>query len=105
MRRANNHIGDFAYLGIKEGIMNCLNRDVDKNNIIVLQMNVDGASPYKLSTKQLWPILCKIFNEVDIYSPFLAAIYYGDSKPGDINKFMDDFIYKKLIFYIKMVFT
>lgn len=92
MRGANNHIGDFVYLGIKEGIINCLNPDVHKNNIIILQMNVDGASPYKSSTKQLWPILCKIFHEVDIYSPFPVAIYYGDSKPGDINEFMDDFI-------------
>ncbi|KMQ85124.1 hypothetical protein RF55_16507 [Lasius niger] len=85
MRGANDHIGEFVYLGIEKGLKNCVDPNAHRDNIISLQMNVDGASPYKSSTKQLWPILCKILHEPDIYFPFPVAIYYGDSKPSDTN--------------------
>lgn len=39
-----------------------------------------------------WPILCKIFHQLDIYKPFPTAIYCGNHKPGNVEKFFEKFI-------------
>lgn len=42
--------------------------------------------------KQFWPILCKIFSEIDIYKPFVVAIFSGNSKPTNICQFLAEFV-------------
>lgn len=88
----HNTVGEFVYLGPKQRLTSYINADIHMSNTIHLQINIDGASPYDSSSKQLWPILCKIIFEPDIYQPFIVALYYGNSKPRDVNEFMDDFI-------------
>ncbi|KYN01402.1 hypothetical protein ALC62_07806, partial [Cyphomyrmex costatus] len=92
MKGVKEHIGEYVYLGIRNGLDNCIDSNVHKNNTIYLQINVDGASPYHSSTKQLWPILCKVIYDPDIYSPFPVTLYYGDTKPGNIDEYLNDFI-------------
>jgi len=36
--------------------------------------------------------LCKIIFDPDIYSPFPVALYYGDTKPGNVDEYLNDFI-------------
>lgn len=39
-----------------------------------------------------WPILCKIYYHLGLYRPFIVCIYYGNSKPKFVDKFLDPFI-------------
>jgi len=92
MKGAKDCLCEYVYLGIQNGLNGCIDPNVHGNDTIFLQINVDGASPYHSSTKQLWPILCKVIFDPDIYSPFPVALYYGDTKPGNIDKYLNDFI-------------
>lgn len=92
MKGVKDCIGEYVYLGVQKGLERCINPNVHKDNPIFLQINVDGASPYHSSTKHLWPMLCKVIFDPDIYSPFPVALYYGDTKPGNVDEYMNDFI-------------
>lgn len=92
MKGMKDCIGEYVYLGIHNGLKRCVDPNVHGDNPIYLQINVDGASLYHSSTKQLWPILCKVIFDPDIYSPFPVALYYADTKPGNVDEYMNDFI-------------
>lgn len=92
IKGAKDSIGEYVYLGIENGLNRCVNPKVHTNDRILLQINVDGASPYGSSTKQLRPILCKILHNSDIYSPFPVVLYYRDTKPGNVDEYMSDFM-------------
>jgi len=49
-----------------------LDSNVHQSSTIYFQINVDEISPYTSSTKQLWPILCKIFANPDIFILFFS---------------------------------
>jgi len=38
-----------------------------------LQINIDGIPLYKSNRKQLWPILCKVHYDPDIYKLFVVG--------------------------------
>lgn len=92
MKAADNSSGEFVYLGLVKGLKMCVREDLHKNNKILLQMNVDGIPLFKSSTKQFWPILCKVFFDPDIYEPFPVAIYSGDTKPMSVDEYLHDFV-------------
>ncbi|XP_011155246.1 uncharacterized protein LOC105192669 [Harpegnathos saltator] len=92
MKGVGDSIGEYVYLGIENGLNGYVDPKVHRNDSILLQINVDGASPYNSSTKQLWAILCKVLFNPNIYSPFTVALYYGDTKPGNVDEYMNDFI-------------
>lgn len=92
MEAADNSIGEFVYFGVAKGLQRCVREDLHKNNKILLQINVDGIPLFKSSTKQFWPILCKVFFDPDIYKPFPVAIYSGDAKPMSVDEYLYDFI-------------
>jgi len=52
-----------------------------------LIVNVDGVPLYKSSSVQAWPILC-MFDKV---SPFIVAVFVGNSKPSNLD-FLHDFL-------------
>lgn len=81
MEAADNSISEFVYFGFEKNLKRCIREDLHKNNKILLQVNIDGVPLFKSSTKQFWPILCKIFFDPDIYEPFTVAIFFGDAKP------------------------
>lgn len=47
---------------------------------------------YKNSKGELWPIVLKIHDKKYDCTPFVVAIYYGDSKPADVRKYLRDFV-------------
>ncbi|KYQ57721.1 hypothetical protein ALC60_03309 [Trachymyrmex zeteki] len=77
-------IGQYVYFGLEEGIRLCVNTNLHQNKEIKLQFNVDGLPLFNSGKKQFWPILCKIFSEIDICKSFVVAIFNGNSKPSDI---------------------
>ena len=47
---------------------------------------------YWFSSKQKWPILAKVFHKSVSYDPFPIALFYGDSKPGNLEMYFEKFI-------------
>ncbi|XP_029156909.1 uncharacterized protein LOC114929510 [Nylanderia fulva] len=85
--------GEYSYFGIEQGLQFCINSEIHPNNSTMeLQVNIDGIKLFKSSTKSMWPILIKIHFKPDIYKPFVAAAYVGNSKPKSVNLFLKDFI-------------
>lgn len=85
-------MGQFVYLGLKKGLLNCVNTQLHPNNHIELQFNCDGVPLVKSGNQTFWPILCKVHSIPDVYEPFALAIYFGESKPEDVNLYTEQFI-------------
>lgn len=83
---------EFVYFGISEQLKRIVNPSLHNDHIIYLLVNVDGLQLFKSSSKQFWPILCQVFCEENAYKPFPVAIYSGNHKPGDVNKYLHQFI-------------
>lgn len=66
-----------------------------KNIPTVLQLvvGVDGLPLMKNPPSQLWPIL-GYFSNIVVEKPkvFIIGAYYGKSKPGECNEYMQDFV-------------
>lgn len=92
MEAADNSIGEFVYFELAKALERCVREELHKNNQILLQVNVEGIPLFKSSTKQFWPISCKVFFDPDIYKPFPVAIYSGDAKPMSADEYLYDFI-------------
>ena len=82
--------GDYIYLGIVRGIARTIkaNPQHKVGNKISLVVNVDGVPLYKSSQVQAWPILC-MFDKI---SPFIVAVFVGNSKPSNLEDFLHDFV-------------
>lgn len=60
--------------------------------MIELQISVDGVPLVKSGNQEFWPILCKVDSNPDVYKPFAVAIYFGESKPNDVDLYLERFI-------------
>lgn len=87
-----DNIRKFVYFGIEKTIKIQLNPTIHELDNIELIFNVDGLPLFKSSKKQLWPILCKIHHDPNIYKPFPVAVYCGDEKPQSVQRYFDEFI-------------
>jgi len=58
-----------------------------QNRELDLLFNIDGMKSYKSSNRTLWPILCKIYFEPDVYKPFTVALYSGTHKPKRLEEY------------------
>ncbi|KYM97373.1 hypothetical protein ALC62_11978, partial [Cyphomyrmex costatus] len=85
-------VGEFVYFGITSGLRRCVNKELHLKDTLDLQINCDGLPLYKSSMKQFWPILCKIYNNPDIYKPFPVAIFSGNEKPTNLSSYLNDLI-------------
>ncbi|EAT36978.1 AAEL010985-PA [Aedes aegypti] len=77
-----------------QGLENCLAKaleQLDRPLSISLNINIDGLPVHKSSTKNFWPILCKI-HEYPGIPPMAVGIYYGTSKPKSATEFLTPFI-------------
>lgn len=85
------------------GVTNCLSEFLEnisdlegKKNIktIYLRINCDGIPLFRSSGKQFWPLLVQFCaNTQDNYSkPFPIGIFLGDSKPGNVEEYLKDFL-------------
>lgn len=89
----NDTIGEYIYLGIKNGLENAIKTNVYQESEINALAFIDGMTVYCNSKGQLWPIiLLKIFHKDYECEPFVVALYYGSSKPKNVNKFMENFV-------------
>lgn len=58
---ADGSVGEFVYLGIEKNLRNIINTELHINNeIINLQINIDGIPLFKSAAKQFWSILCRV---------------------------------------------
>ena len=74
--------GEYAYFGVEKFLP-----ETNVSRPFSLSINVDGLPLYKSSSKQFWPILGCLNDS----SPFVIAIYCGDSKPN-VEEFLRDFV-------------
>lgn len=77
-----------------QGFANCLQKALEKLDrpvSISVNINIDGLPVHKSSTKNFWPILCNI-QEFPEIPPMAAGIFYGTSKPKNVNEFLNPFI-------------
>lgn len=89
--------GQFVYFGITKYLQTMININLHVENIIELLINIDGVPLF--NSKQLWPILCKVYFQCDIYKPFPVAIYCGSHKPSNIHKYFEPFIEEMINLY------
>lgn len=91
--------GHYFHYGLKNGIIDQLNQLKIKNNVININVNIDGLPVSKSSKSQLWPILIQIVSEDS--TPFLVGAYHGYNKPTNSNNFLQLFVneYKRLNIY------
>lgn len=88
--KSNN--GMYTYFGIEEILKIMLRSGSYNESYIVVLVNTDGASMYKSSNKQCWPIQIKIFHQDYVCKPATIALYCGDSKPKYMKDFLTDFV-------------
>ncbi|XP_036139067.1 uncharacterized protein LOC118644521 [Monomorium pharaonis] len=62
---------------------------LQNNNQIVVDINIDGVQLYKSTDDQFWPILGCLKGE---RFPFIIGVWYGHSKPDDLERYLPDFI-------------
>lgn len=86
--------GQLWYKGIevnvREMIKNGLLKFEALNNVLVMDIGIDGLPVFKSSLITLWPIMgCFRIKE---HKPFLIAVYYGEEKPCDLGLFLQDYV-------------
>ena len=47
MKNSDNSMGKFTYLGIEQGLQDCVNPILHQNHELELLFNIDGMKPYK----------------------------------------------------------
>lgn len=77
---------------MSEYLQSIINPNFHRDGVIHLILNVDGLQIFKSSSRQFWPILCKIHSNSDVYEPFPVAIYSGKKKPNDLKRYLQNFI-------------
>lgn len=84
--------GNYCHIGIKNGIVDTLSKNIIPNipPTISLNINIDGLPLTKSTNRQLWPILANIHGIKS--SPFIIGIYHGEKKPVNVNAFLEDFV-------------
>lgn len=85
-------VGQYVYFGIANGLQKCVNPRLHQDRRIRLQISVDGLPIFSSSKMQFWPILGRVFASPDVYTPFLIAIYCGQTKPLSVNAYLQDFV-------------
>ncbi|XP_011881879.1 PREDICTED: uncharacterized protein LOC105569765 [Vollenhovia emeryi] len=83
---------EFVYFGIAEQLKKCINATLHEKKELYLQFNCDGLPLFKSSSKEFWPLLCKIYFQPDIYEPFPVLVHFGDSKPNSIQEYLEEFV-------------
>lgn len=56
-----------------------------------LQINIDGIPLFNSTPHQFWPILGRFLN-TDQKEPFIIGIFYGTSKPNDLDEYFREFL-------------
>ncbi|CAH1106750.1 unnamed protein product [Psylliodes chrysocephalus] len=81
--------GEYCHFGIQNALIHLIHSSC-KDEKIKLSINIDGIPLFSSSKLQFWPILGLIRNFAS--SPFVIGIFYGNSKPSPLKKFLKKFI-------------
>jgi len=94
--------GHFHYFGIASNLQKIRLEELTKHvfpilkskadnehKLLTMSANMDGLPIHKSNQKSLWPILGKV-DQLDS-PPFVIALFYGTSKPKDIDEFLAQF--------------
>lgn len=84
--------GFFFHYGLEKAIIEQLNcsQGTVENEIITIDLNIDGLPISKSSKSQIWPILGKIYGD-RAFTPFVISAYHGYSKPCSVDTFLTPF--------------
>lgn len=82
--------GSYCYLGLKQAILSIMEKhpSVSVQDILCLQLNIDGLPLFKSSSLSLWPILGVLKGVCSTI--FAIAIFCGVEKPP-LDDFLNDF--------------
>ena len=83
--------GRYKYFGIANCLRTLLERNTtfaENNHTLDIDINIDGIPLFKSTSGQFWPILGRVSH----FPPFIVALFYGTSKPEDVNTFLEDFM-------------
>ena len=93
--------GEYFHFGVNKFLDDFLGRihsfDV---KTIYLAVNCDGIPLFRSSAKQLWPILAQFSTDlrnINMSCLYAIGIFLGDSKPCNINDYLQDFINEMLL--------
>lgn len=82
--------GHYFYYGLQKALQEKLKYSTINNNIIEININIDGLPLAKSSQSQLWPILGQIHN-IHMTEPFVIAAFHGYKKPTHANDLLEEF--------------
>ena len=84
--------GEYYHFALKECLLAKLSsHDVNAESLsqVHLDINIDGLPIFKSSSGQAWPILGLIKSlTLPVKDPFVIGIYYGNSKPCNVNEYL-----------------
>jgi hypothetical protein len=87
--------GEYYHFGITHNLQNILagsSLEIFQNeDILKVQLNIDGLPIFKSSGLQLWPILGMLKSPCES-KPFTIGVYAGNKKPGNLSEFLADLI-------------
>lgn len=81
--------GSYVHFGLDYALNNLLSHiDTNHGSILLLSINIDGASVFNSNAASVWPILVSIFQKQQV-APF--GIFYGTAKPN-LTQFLQRFV-------------
>ena len=82
--------GDYCYLGLRNGLVNCLQTVATSftDSVIHLKVNIDGIPLYESNASSLWPIVCSFA----LFAPFAVCLFYGEQKPDPVELYLAEFL-------------
>lgn len=91
MTTSKNTTGSFIYIGIEKGLKEIITNEYTES-VIHLLFNVDGLPLFNNSNQQFWANLGLIIHNDYESQPFIVALYCGDSKPMNVDDFLEEYI-------------
>ncbi|KAA3675227.1 uncharacterized protein DEA37_0001289 [Paragonimus westermani] len=85
--------GHYVHFGLKD-VLDRVLRIHSQCDAVKLQIRVDGASLFKSSRAQLWPILGRLTNPKT--ATFLVEVFSGQTKPMNVSEYLQDLVDKML---------
>lgn len=83
--------GHYFHYGLERALRERLEHYESTNDLIKINVNIDGLPLAKSSASQLWPILGQIYNNNQSTEPFLIGAYHGYKKPTNAHELLEEF--------------
>jgi hypothetical protein len=95
LKTPRTKVGDksFHHFSLPDGIIRKLKKGIidPHNNVIEIQINIDGIPIFKTHSIEMWPILCRVISASDS-EPFVVSIHAGHGKPKSAEDFLGPFL-------------